>query len=41
VVGIANATTIVRHGDRVVVNGDLGTLRIDRDADAAIEARAS
>jgi phosphohistidine swiveling domain-containing protein len=42
VVGIANATTLVRHGDRIHVNGDLGTLRIERDADrASVEARAS
>jgi rifampicin phosphotransferase len=35
VVGIANATTIVRHGDRVHVNGDLGTLRIENSSDDA------
>lgn len=41
VVGIANATTLVRHGDRVHVDGDLGTLRIEPGAEAALEARAS
>jgi phosphohistidine swiveling domain-containing protein len=42
VVGIVNATTAVHHGDRVHVDGDLGTLRIERGADAASsEARAS
>jgi rifampicin phosphotransferase len=50
VVGIAKATTIVRHGDRVHVDGDRGTLRIWSRDDGAlpctaesheVEARAS
>jgi len=43
VVGIANATSLIRHGDRVHVNGNLGTLRIESaDGGAlAVEARAS
>jgi pyruvate,water dikinase len=43
IVGIANATTLIRHGDRVHVNGDLGTLRIESEGGgaSAVEARAS
>jgi pyruvate,water dikinase len=41
VVGIANATSLVRHGDRVHVNGDLGTLRIEPAATPVVETRAS
>jgi pyruvate,water dikinase len=41
VVGIPNATSVVRHGDRVHVNGDLGTLRIEPAATRAAETRAS
>ena len=41
VVGIANATSLIRHGDRVHVDGDRGTVRIDPEVEAAAEARAS